>query len=66
MLFKDRNVLAIALRQRVPLERVRWEQLQGWLYVGMGIKLVSWSLCVLENTLVHSGAKTMYLLLLSI
>lgn len=60
MLFKDRNVLATTLRQRVPLERVCWEQLQGWFYVGMGIKLVSWSLYVLEYTLGHSGAKTMY------
>lgn len=58
--FKDRNVLATALRQRVPLERVCWEQLQGWFYVGMGIKFVSWSLYVLEYTLGHSGAKTMY------
>lgn len=60
VLFKDWNVLATALRQHVLLERVCWEQLQGCLYVGMGIKLVSWSLCVLEYTLGHSGAKTMY------
>ena len=59
VLFKDWNVLATALRRRVPLERICWEQLQGWLYVGMGIKLVSWSLCVLEYTLGQSGAKTM-------